>query len=120
MPSLFEVTAGKAVGYVSGGAVTQITSKATGVTLNQPCGAITTHAASLAGGAEVNFVVTNSTVAASDVVVACVQSGATTGTYIVSVSAVDAGSFTVTISNLGATAGEALVMNFAVVKAAAA
>jgi hypothetical protein len=120
MASLFEVTAGKAIGYVSGGAVTQGTSKSTGVTLNQPCGQITTHDASLAGGAEVSFVVTNSFVAATDVVVACVQSGASTGTYIASVSAVAAGSFTATVSNLGTTAGEALVLNFAVIKAAAA
>ncbi len=120
MASLFEVTAGKAIGYVSGGAVTQGTSKSTGVTLNQPCGQITTHDASLAGGAEVSFVVTNSFVAATDVVVVCVQSGASTGTYIASVSAVAAGSFTATVSNLGTTAGEALVLNFAVIKAAAA
>ena len=43
MASQFEVVAGKAIGYVSGGAVTQLTSKSTGVTLNQPCGQITTH-----------------------------------------------------------------------------
>jgi hypothetical protein len=119
MPSQFEVSAGKAIGYVSGGAVTQATSKSTGVTLNQPCGQITTNDASLAGGAEVSFVVTNSVVAATDVVVACVQSGATTGTYIASISAVAAGSFTTTVSNLGTTAGEALVLNFVVIKSAA-
>ena len=52
MASQFEVSAGKAIGYVSGGAVTQATSKSTGVTLNKPCGAITTHNAALADGAE--------------------------------------------------------------------
>jgi hypothetical protein len=36
------------------------------------------------------------------------------------VSAVAAGSFTVTLSNLGSTASEALVLNYAVIKAAAA
>jgi len=119
MASQFEVSAGKAIGYVKGGAVTQGTSKATGVTLNQPCGQITTHDASLAGGAEVSFTVTNSEVAATDVVMVCVGSGASTGTYIASVSAVAAGSFDVTLSNVGTTAGEALVLNYAVVKAAA-
>ena len=119
MASLFEVTAGKAIGYVKGGAVTQATSKSTGVTLNQPCGQITTDDASLAGAAEVSFTVTNSEVAATDVVSVCVQSGASTGTYIASVSAVAAGSFDVTLSNVGTTAGEALVLNFVVIKGAA-
>ncbi len=121
MASVFEATAGDAIGYTVGlgGAVTQGTSKATGVTLSKPCGAITTHNAELAGGAEVSFAVTNTLVAATDVVVACVKSGAATGTYVASVSAVGAGSFTVTLSNLGTTASEALVINFAVIKAAA-
>jgi len=119
MASSFEVSAGKAIGYVSGGAVTQATSKATGVTLNQAAGQITTDDASLAGGAEVSFTVTNDKVAATDVVAISLQSGATTGTYIVSISAVAAGSFDVTLSNVGTTAGEALVLNYAVIKAAA-
>ena len=120
MASLFEVTAGKAIGYVSGSAVTQLTSKATGVTINSPAGAITTHDASLAGDAEVTFTVTNSEVAATDVVVVSVQSGASTGLYLAFVSAVAAGTFDITISNLGATAGETVVWNYAVIKAAAA
>ena len=122
MASIFEATAGLAIGYPSGlgGAVTQATSKATGVTLSKPCGTITTHNASLAGAAEVDFIVTNTFVAITDVVLLSIQSGPSTGTYVASVSAVAAGSFTVTVSNLGATAGEALLINFAVIKAAAA
>ena len=119
MASLFEIGAGKALGYTSGGAVTQATDKSTGVTLNQAAGQITTTDASLAGGAEVSFTVTNDKVAATDVVAISLQSGATTGTYIVSISAVAAGSFDVTLSNVGTTAGEALVLNYAVIKAAA-
>jgi hypothetical protein len=122
MPSQFEAVAGKSIGYVSGngGAVTQETNKATGVTLSKPCGQITTADASLAGGAEVSFVVTNTFVAATDVVAVSIASGASTGTYVASVSAVAAGSFTVTLSNLGTTAGEALVINFVVLKGASA
>jgi len=119
MASLFEIGAGKALGYTSGGAVTQATDKSTGVTLNQAAGQITTDDASLAGGAEVSFTVTNDKVAATDVVAISLQSGASTGTYIVSISAVAAGSFDVTLSNVGTTAGEALVLNYAVIKAAA-
>ena len=119
MASLFEIGAGKALGYTSGGAVTQATDKSTGVTLNQAAGQITTSDASLAGAAEITFTVTNDKVAATDVVAISLQSGASTGTYIVSISAVAAGSFDVTLSNVGSTAGEALVLNYAVIKAAA-
>ena len=119
MASSFEISAGKALGYTTGGAVTQDTDKSTGVTLNQAAGQITTANASLAGGAEVSFTVTNDKVAATDVVAISLQSGASTGTYIVSISAVAAGSFDVTLSNVGTTAGEALVLNYAVIKAAA-
>ena len=122
MASIFQATAGKTIGYPegTGGAVVQETSKAEGVTLNKPAGEITTHNASLTGGAEVSFVVTNSFVGLNDVPVVCVRSGASTGTYVASVSAVAAGSFTITLSNLGSTAGEALVLNFAVIKGAEA
>ena len=119
MPSLFEVTAGSAVGYTSGAAVTQGTSKSTGVTINAPAGAITMHDASLAGDAEVTFTVTNSTVAATDVVVVSVKSGASSGLYLAFVSAVAAGSFNISVSNLGSTAGETVVLSYAVIKAAA-
>ena len=122
MASIFEATAGNAIGYPTGlgGAVVQITSKATGVTLSKPAGEITTHDASLAGAAEVSFIVTNTFVGIHDVPVVAIQSGATTGTYVASVSAVAAGSFTITLSNLGATAGEALVLNYAIIKGAEA
>jgi hypothetical protein len=121
MASIFETVAGNAIGYPVGlgGAVTQETSKATGVTLNKVTGAITTHDASLTGGAEVDFIVTNSFVAATDVPVVAIKSGVTTGTYIASVSAVGAGQFTVTLSNVGTTAGEALVISYVVLKGAA-
>ena len=119
MASLFEVTAGKAIGYVSGSAVTQGTNKSTGVTINAAAGAITMHDASLAGDAEVTFTVTNSEVAATDVVMVSVKSGASTGLYLAFVSAVAAGSFNITVSNLGSTAGETVVLNYAVIKAAA-
>lgn len=122
MASLFETVAGNAIGYTAGlgGAVTQETSKATGVTLNKVAGAITTDDAELAGAAEVSFVVTNSLVAATDVPIVAIKSASgSTGVYVASVSAVAAGSFTITLANLGATASETLVINFAVIKAAA-
>jgi hypothetical protein len=122
MASIFEAVAGKAIGYPvgTGGAVVQETSKATGVALNKPAGEITTDDAELAGAAEVSFVVTNSFVGLNDVPVVAVRSGASTGTYVASVSAVAAGSFTITLSNLGSTASEVLVLNYAIIKGAEA
>lgn len=119
MASFFETSAGLAIGYTSGGAVTQLTGKSAGVTVNAPSGAITTHNALLVGNAEKTFTVTNSFVAASDVVLVSVQSGASTGLYLAFVSATAAGSFDVTLSNLGSSAEEVVVINFAVIKAAA-
>jgi hypothetical protein len=61
--------------------------------------------------------VTNSTVAATDVVVVCIKSGASTGTYVAMATAVAAGSFAITLANVGATASEALVLSYVVIKA---
>ena len=71
MSSLFDVTAGSLIGPTTGGTVTQATNKGTGVTLNTQSGQITMNNAALADAAEVSFTVTNSKIAATDVVVAC-------------------------------------------------
>ena len=109
-----------AVGYSTGtgGAVTQITSKATGVTLNKRCGQITMNNASLSAAAEVSFTLTNSVIAATDVVMICIGSGATAGAYNVQCDAVAAGSCRISIGNISSgSLGEAIVLNFVVVKA---
>jgi hypothetical protein len=98
-----------------GAAVTQATSRATGVTINAPAGQITMDATSLAAGAEASFVVTNSFVTATSVpVVALATVG--TGSPQVYVSTVAAGSFTITITNLHAATADttADVINFIV------
>lgn len=101
----------------AGGTATQSTNKATGVTLNKITGQITTNNAQLNAGAEVTFTVTNSTVAATDVIVVNHASGGTSNTYIVGVAAVAAGSFNIIIANASTTnRSEALVLNFAVIK----
>lgn len=108
------------LGYVTGAGatVTQLTSKSTGVTINKICGAITTNNAALAAGAEVKFTVTNSMVAATDVVVLSIQGGGTSGSYLLTVGAVAAGSFDIVISNASAgSLSQALVINFAIIKA---
>ena len=111
------------IGYTTGagGAVTQATNKATPVTLNKPCGQITMNGSALGAGAEAPFTLTNSLIAATDVVVVSIASGGTAGSYLVSVTATAAGSCEITVSNVSAgSLSEAIVLNFAVIKAVAA
>lgn len=111
------------IGYTTGagGTVTQLTSKATAVTLDKTTGQITTHNAALAAATEVTFTVNNSTVAATDTVIVNLASGGTTNTYIAGVHAVAAGSFDIIIGNMsGASRSEALVLNYAVIKGVSA
>jgi hypothetical protein len=112
-----------AIGYSTGtgGTVTQATNKATGVTLNKRCGQITMNAANVAAAAEVSFTLTNSVIAATDVVVSSIASGATAGAYSLQVDAVAAGSCRFSLGNHNsASLGEAVVINFAVIKSVAA
>jgi len=101
-----------------GGTVTQATSKATGVTLNKVCGAITMNAESLAGGAEAAFTLTNSEIAVDDVVVVNIKSGPAANTsYMIGIATVAAGSCDIVLTNLTAGAlAETIVLNFAVIK----
>lgn len=105
----------------AGGAVTQITSSATGVTLSKLCGQITTVALTTAAAAEERFTVTNTLVAATDVIaLSTTYNGA--GTPMLGVCNVAAGAFDVVVTNLhAANAFNALmVINFAVIKGRAA
>ena len=108
-----------AIGYSTGtgGTVTQASSKSTGVTLNKRCGQITMNNASLAAAAEVSFTLTNSTIAATDVVYTCIASGATAGAYNTQVDAVANGSCRISVGNKSAgPLSEAIVLNFVVIK----
>jgi len=115
-------SAGNAIGYAtgSGGTVTQATDKSTGVTLNKRCGQITMNNASLSAAAEVSFTLTNSTIAATDVVYVCIASGATAGAYNVQCDAVAAGSCRISVGNMSSgSLSEAIVLNFVVIKSSA-
>jgi hypothetical protein len=102
-------------------AVTQATSISTGVTCDAYSGVITTVSQTVAVGAEAEFTVTNSKVSATDVVVACIKTHTSAGTFIVATSAVANGSFKLRFTNLDASAAgnNVLVINFIVLKAAA-
>ena len=103
-------------GTGSGGAVTQITNRTTGVTPDNTNGAITLVSA--AGSATfASFTVTNSTVDATDTVIVNQQSG--TDLYMIHVTNVSAGTFDITFATTGGTTPEAPVFNFAVIKAVA-
>jgi hypothetical protein len=109
--------AGFGYGTGIGGAGVQTVSKSNGVTLNKICGQVTMHAASLAAGDPVNFTLTNSTIASTDVVLANIQ-GATSD-YSLQVSGISNGSCRFTLRNLsGGALAEALVINFVVIKGA--
>lgn len=108
---------------VTGGqtAVTQATNITTGVTCNALSGVITTVSQTIAAGAEADFVVSNDEVAATDVVVACIKTHASAGTFLVGVAALAAGQFTLRLTNVHASAAgdDTLVINFLVLKAEA-
>jgi hypothetical protein len=107
------------IGYATGagGTVTQATSRTTGVTLNKTTGAITLFSA--AGSATAaTFTVTNSTVAATDVIILNQKSG--TDLYDLMVTAVAAGSFNITFRTTGGATTETPVFNFVVIKGVAA
>jgi threonine dehydratase len=109
------------IGYSSEaqGAVTQITSKATGVTLNKSAGRITMHNASLAAGASVTFTLTNSTLSAKDVLIVNVGSGGTSGAYWPYVATLSSGAAVIGVYNNTANPlSEAIVLNFATIHCA--
>ena len=112
-------TGGLGYGTGAGGTVTQATSKSTGVTLRHVCGQITMNNAALAALTAVSFTLTNTNIATTDVVVVNIASGGTVGDYMVTVNSVGSGSCQITVYNITAATplSEALVLNFAVIKA---
>jgi hypothetical protein len=113
------------IGYTSAGqgAVTQLTSKSTGVTLNKSAGRITMDAAALAGSTAVSFILTNSLISANDTIIVCVSSnttGSTAGAYTTYVSYLAAGSALITLRNLttATSYSEAVIINFAIIHGA--
>lgn len=115
------VQATTSIGYPTGagGTVTQATSKSTGVTLDKICGRITMNNATLNRVTSVTFTLTNSFIAATDVIIVNIASGATAGAYTITVEVVAAGSCNISLHNLltGTDLSEAVALNFAVIKA---
>ncbi len=104
------------LGYATGagGAVTQITSKATAVTLSTMCGDITMNNAGLATDTVVTFTLTNTNINATDLLILNHISGGTAGSYMLNAQCA-AGSASINVTNFtGGTLSEAIVIRFAI------
>lgn len=117
--SILSNTATDGIGYTTGagGTVTQITNRTTGVTLNKVSGSITLFSqvnTAVSQATAQSFTVTNSAVAATDVVVVSQKSG--TDKYEIFVTNVSAGSFQITNYAVAGTTNEAPVFNFVIIK----
>lgn len=111
------------IGYRAGAGdvVTQLTSKSTPVTLNAVTGEITTSNSTLNGDASVTFVLTNSAIANTDVMIINHVSGGTIGKYTFN-AACNNGNASITIHNVtsggGSAEGAALVLRYVVIRGA--
>lgn len=101
--------------------VTQLTSTATAVTNNAECGTITTFSQSAVANASDKFVVNNTQVLATDMIVLNIQDYAgvygTNGIPHVNVDNISAGSFDIVVSNVHGTnaLSGALVLNYHII-----
>jgi hypothetical protein len=106
------------IGYSTAaqGAVTQATSKSTGVTLNRSMGKVTMNGAALAAGATVLFTLTNSKISANDVLIVNLGSAGTSGAYWPYVANVGTGTAVIGLyNNTAGSLSEAVVVNFAII-----
>ena len=107
--------AGLGYGTGAGGTVTQATSKSTAVTLNKPCGHITMNAAALAAGATVQFILNNTLLGVSDLLLVT----HTNGNYTSLVPYVVAGSAGIRVTNVTfGPLSEPFDLKFAIIKGA--
>tara|TARA_R110002012_G_scaffold321839_1_gene551775 strand:- start:125 stop:1012 length:888 start_codon:yes stop_codon:yes gene_type:complete len=121
-----EIIAKAKVGYSSGdgGTVTQASSRTTGVTLNKLSGQITLVSAQITAHEANEFVLTNSFIAATDVVIVNLSGSSASDKkfYTVNITNVSAGACTISVGNndnasIPAAGAEAPVLSFMVLKA---
>ena len=110
-------------GYVTGdgGSITQSgTLKSEPVILSSKCGQITMNSAALAANTTVSFTLTNTTIAATDLLVLNHVSGGTAGAYLLNAQCA-AGSASINVRNVtSGSLSEAIIIGFALVKAVTA
>ena len=104
-------------GAGAGGAVTQLTSKATATpAINKMCGQVTMNNAALAAATIVSHTLSNTSIAATDVLVLNHVSGGTVGAYTLNAQCA-AGSATINVrNNTAGSLSEAIVYTFVVVR----
>jgi hypothetical protein len=111
------------VGYTTGagGTVTQATSKSTPVTLNTICGQITMNNSALAAGTTAGFTLNNSNLVATDCLILNFAGGGVESGYELDTGLITAGLADIYVRNrTGGSLSEAIVINFAIIKAVAA
>lgn len=114
-------TGGIGYGTGSGGTVTQLTSKSTGVTLNKTNGAIAMNAASLAAGTTVGFTFTNSNIAFTDMLLTQVVIAASGAQNYQTWANCGTGNAGIYLRNISAGAlAEAVTITFALIKSVTA
>jgi len=102
----------------AGGTVTQLTSKTTPVTLNTVTGEITTHNGTIAGGAAVTFVLNNTAIANTDVMIINQVSNTNLGDYVF-YPVCNNGNAAITIRNISnQNRSDAIVLRYAVIRGA--
>lgn len=121
------VTGGGGLGYGvgSGGTASQPgqngnnQAKGLSVTLNKPYGAITMGNAALGAGATVNFLLNNTLIGLNDSVLVVVKSGIVSAVYQAWCAGIAGGLCEISVrNNSGASASDAVVLHFAVIKGA--
>jgi hypothetical protein len=101
----------------AGGTVTQLTNKTTGVTLSRPTGQITMAAGAIASATTVTFVLTNTLISATDIIVLQHTSVGTNGAYNLNAFPA-AGSATISVRNTTTgSLNEQIVLSFAIIEA---
>lgn len=113
------LTDGGTMGYGvgAGGTVAQSGNKSGGVTLNKPSGQITMQNTNLAGDTTVSFVLTNSTITNTDVMLLNIVGGVATPACYNLDAVCNTGNATINVRNITTgTLGEAIVLRFAVIK----
>lgn len=116
LASSASVGVGYATGVSAGGTVTQSTDKSTTVVLAKTTGQITMNAATLNAATTVSFTLSNTSIAATDILVLNHVSGGTAGAYTLNAQCA-AGSALINVRNV--TAGnlsEAIVIGFVLIK----
>lgn len=111
-------SSGGSIGYTTGagGTITQATNKGTGVTLNKQSGEITLSNAALAAGTIVSFTLTNTAIAATDVLILNHVTTGTRGGYGLNAQCGNGSAIIYVRNNTAGSLSEAIVIRFVLIK----